>query len=310
MTTYSHFQGGLFEDESISSPEDFPASHSVPPESERAEPMNDISFRKCFELFQRSNRVGSSLKTFGACLVSNLDQYSPRLSHHWKAKATRSLRFVFLLQPSKPRTDETDCGLLPIILNTPNVMDSLPIRSPEAMKRQMENNRPGRTQPPTLREQVAMLPSPQSRDHFPSHTQEYVAEKKALGHGMANLNDTISFLLPTPVANDDNKSPGAHLAMKARMKGGPRNAITSLAVMVQTIPSPHGESANGAGRHGTGGPNIQTVVGEKTGMKLQPGFVEWMMGYPIGYTDLKPSETASSRKSPSRSSKQSRKPKN
>jgi hypothetical protein len=38
---------------------------------------------------------------------------------------------------------------------------------------------------------------------------------------------------PTPVANDDNKSVEAHLAMKARMGGG-RKEITSLQVMVQT----------------------------------------------------------------------------
>ena len=40
---------------------------------------------------------------------------------------------------------------------------------------------------------------------------------------------------PTPVANDDNKSPEAHLAMKARMKGGKRKAITSLQVMVKAV---------------------------------------------------------------------------
>ena len=26
--------------------------------------------------------------------------------------------------------------------------------------------------------------------------------------------------------------------------------------------------------------------GPKIGMKLQPAFVEWMMGYPLGWTDL------------------------
>jgi len=43
---------------------------------------------------------------------------------------------------------------------------------------------------------------------------------------------------PTPVANDDNKSPEAHLAMKGRMGGG-RKEITSLQVMAKTIwPTP------------------------------------------------------------------------
>jgi hypothetical protein len=30
-----------------------------------------------------------------------------------------------------------------------------------------------------------------ARDTFPAHTPEYIAEKKAQGHGMANLNDTV-----------------------------------------------------------------------------------------------------------------------
>ena len=32
-------------------------------------------------------------------------------------------------------------------------------------------------------------PTPCARDHFPAHTPEYIAAKRALGHGMANLND-------------------------------------------------------------------------------------------------------------------------
>jgi hypothetical protein len=48
-------------------------------------------------------------------------------------------------------------------------------------------------------------------------------------------NDSISW--PTPVANDDNKSVEAHLAMKARM-GGNRTEITSLQVMAKTAAWP------------------------------------------------------------------------
>ena len=36
-------------------------------------------------------------------------------------------------------------------------------------------------------------PTPTARDHFPAHTPEYIAAKKALGHGMANLNDLAQF---------------------------------------------------------------------------------------------------------------------
>lgn len=44
-----------------------------------------------------------------------------------------------------------------------------------------------------------------------------------------------SLLWPTPVAQDDNKSPAAHMAMKARMPGGVRKKPTSLNVMVKGI---------------------------------------------------------------------------
>lgn len=71
---------------------------------------------------------------------------------------------------------------------------------------------------------------------------------------------------PTPVANDDNRSVEAHLAMKARM-GGNRTAITSLQVMVQTSgpiqsPSPAGTEKRGA---------------------LNPAFSRWLQGYPAAW---------------------------
>lgn len=75
---------------------------------------------------------------------------------------------------------------------------------------------------------------------------------------------------PTPVAHDDGKTPEAHLAMKRRMKGGPRNTITSLTVMVKAVEGVSGQ--------------------------LNPPWVEWLMGFPIGWTDLEPSEMQSSPK--------------
>ena len=44
---------------------------------------------------------------------------------------------------------------------------------------------------------------------------------------------------PTPCAQEDGKTPEAHLAMKARMKGGPRYTITSLQVAAKMWPTPN-----------------------------------------------------------------------
>lgn len=52
----------------------------------------------------------------------------------------------------------------------------------------------------------------------------------------------------TPVAQDDNKTPEAHLATKARMKGGPRRTITSLQVQVAALwPTARSEDAESSG---------------------------------------------------------------
>ena len=56
-------------------------------------------------------------------------------------------------------------------------------------------------------------------------------------------------LWPTPVASDDNKSPEAHMAMKARMKGGPRKKCTSLNVMTKMWPTPRAEDSECCGNH-------------------------------------------------------------
>lgn len=44
-------------------------------------------------------------------------------------------------------------------------------------------------------------------------------------------------LWPTPCAQEDQKSPEAHMRMKANMPGGPRSTITSLTVMVKHLHS-------------------------------------------------------------------------
>ena len=68
---------------------------------------------------------------------------------------------------------------------------------------------------------------------------------KHLVTGDLMLSDVVKFW-PTAVANDDNKSPEAHMAMKRRMKGGPRSTITSLNVMVKALwPTVHGMDNEG-----------------------------------------------------------------
>jgi hypothetical protein len=106
--------------------------------------------------------------------------------------------------------------------------------------------------------------------------------------------------LPTPAAGDCNGPNGPeHLAKE-------RGHHDQLANRIAMLPTPKKQNSTGAGEHGQEGKDLQTTVGTRPGLKLQPAFVEWMMGYPLGFTDIevtasKRSATPSSRKSPSKS---------
>lgn len=105
------------------------------------------------------------------------------------------------------------------------------------------------------------LPTPQARDYFPPHNPEYIAKKRADGHGMSNLNDYVAHhhLWPTPVARDCRTIKGAARAPNA-------TGTEPLTVVVGQLEN----TTNGA---------------------LNPTWVEWLMGFPLGWTDLEGSAT-------------------
>lgn len=93
---------------------------------------------------------------------------------------------------------------------------------------------------------------------------------------------------PTPVANDDNKSPEAHLAMKQRMgerdgTGVSRTALNMAAARV---------SPTDFGAMLTGSPS---VTGKSA--RLNPALSRWLMGIPPSWDDCAPMEMPSTRKS-------------
>ncbi len=60
-------------------------------------------------------------------------------------------------------------------------------------------------------------PTPAARDYFPAHNPEYIAAKKAKGHGMSNLNDTVHLApWPTPLSIDSRRGVETDDARMAR----------------------------------------------------------------------------------------------
>lgn len=107
---------------------------------------------------------------------------------------------------------------------------------------------------------------------------------------------------PTPKANEDNKSPEAHLAMKLRMGGG-RTQPMSLNVVAKLWATPRAKTGGAdpvaPSKGHTGGRDLKrqaasfhqdpttTTDGPTTlpPVALHPPFVEALMGIPAGWTD-------------------------
>jgi hypothetical protein len=90
-----------------------------------------------------------------------------------------------------------------------------------------------------------------------------------------------------------------------------QHAQLTLNDKIKMLPTPNARDTRGKSIKRDRVPDIveghNNRTGIKTGLKLHPDFVEWMMGYPKGWTEIPDSkvlEMRSSRKSQKKSSKQ------
>jgi hypothetical protein len=112
------------------------------------------------------------------------------------------------------------------------------------------------------------------------------------------MRDGVCWVLPTPVLRTGGNGFGSW-ATPAATDGKRGGVITakmtgqSLAQMVKTPAAwPTPTKCDGSGGPGrsdkrTGCDNLRTAIGGS----LNPPWVEWLMGWPLGWTDLKPSAT-------------------
>lgn len=143
---------------------------------------------------------------------------------------------------------------------------------------------------------------------------------KEAGDGLATA---VLKLLPTPTASDA-KAEGLE-AGKRRRSG--KYKTWSLGTAAQILPTPTAADAKCHSKYSRGNDTLtsaakmlptpradsQDLAGGKNsrasakrnglyiGRTLSPKFVEWMMGYPLGYTDLRPRRSRRSRKGPTAS---------
>ena len=208
--------------------------------------MIDTSGRRCSELSPSCARVALSVRTF----LESSRLPPGRWSRIWSVLAITSSCLILRLRLSELGTGDRECfSLRP----TPNTMDALPPKSPEALKKEMTVSRPGRKQPCNLRDWVAvqegesLWQTPTARDCKGTNSLKHLTQPKTPGnnHHVRQLANAVK-LFTTPCAAD---AQGTH-----------------------------------------GGDNHRSLRTDVAG-QLNPTWVEWLMGFPPGWTDLNASET-------------------
>jgi hypothetical protein len=168
------------------------------------------------------------------------------------------------------------------------------------MKREMNRNKTGRhTVPPgNLYEQLLaggasdlrmtrlwpkLLGTPKAQD-------SRAAMRDRGKHNMGEqVQEAINALLPTPRVSEKEGSP----VKNAELKNGRRSRTNRKGVrfgvkvkdVLAVLPTPRAGNP-GSRPNKKGGKVLNEEVGREAGLKLQPNFVEWMMGYPQNWTDL------------------------
>lgn len=244
---------------------DSPASRSAWPGSAEAGRMTVTSGRKCLELSRNSGPLGLLEKM----LLESSAWRSTRCYLNWKVSATPARRLLFRLVPSTPRTGVTDAPLW----HTPSVPGGGRVNPPDMSQTGMLPD--GRKRQVGLEHQVRMVeqglwPTPTVNGN---HNRPGSSPKA--GMGLA----TAVAMFPTPTRFDAECGD-----LKGKEHNGQSRHAMKLIQAAKMFPTPTSRCGTGASQTATrrGGPDLQTEVGGQ----LNQTWVEWLMGFPLGWTDL------------------------
>ena len=166
---------------------------------------------------------------------------------------SHSLDMPVVISPeaSAHPTEEIESSSSDDLWATPNTMDHLPQRSAESMEKMKQGHRKGRTRPSNLREQVC----PETNKLWATPAAADAVGSTGGGQGKSLRTDVRMW--PTPTTRDHK---GGYIG--GRERDG-KVSWDTLDVAVQ-----------------------YTDNRGKTSGQLNPTWVEWLMGYPEGWTEL------------------------
>ena len=230
--------------------EDSPVNHSQSQGKGKEQMTTDISGMKLLELSENVNPDGLLGKTLKVLLTSKTAWYSDRCKMIWKKKVSKSGVLLFQLQAKVHGITEKESGFL----GTPTA--AMSIRSKAFRK--------GRIPTPA---EYAMLPTPTVGCEEGGEQSSRVEQTKSGG-----------FVLRKK--NNPNMTYGAKLS------------DAMLYLEKKMYPTPNTRDS----RRGCNQKQLATEIDKenpkarKLGGKLNPEFVEFLMGYPMNWTKIEPRE--------------------
>jgi hypothetical protein len=290
----------------------------VSQEKEKESMTIDTSGMKLLESLENVNPNGSLAKMLKALLTSTTAWYSDRCKLIWKKKVSKSNVLLFQLQASVHGIKGKESGLW----LTPTATD-IGTRSKEAMeKRKNYRTSIGRTTVPpgNLAEQVQygmptvnMYPTPSaqeagegefletltSKDGTPLKPNERAYNPKTNKHVQMTLNRMVK-MFPTPTASDIEGGVSKDVQLKdghffRENKKGERWGV-KLRDAISMFPTPttrdHKDSTLSPAYQNRNSDSlpIKMMKEGKPGGKLNPEFVEFLMGYPLNWTKVETTE--------------------
>jgi hypothetical protein len=270
-------------------PQVIPANLSPKQVSAEERKILATSGRTYLELFNKNDLMYA----FSKMLVVTFPLDLMKFSMTWKVKATQQGRLYCQLKRVVHRTEEIGSGLSQETWATPTTMDHLPPRSEEATEKMQKGHRKGRSRPSNLREQVdektmMMWPTPDASPRGARRNQnghQVTLQDAVAGHTPEARK--LMGMWPTPRASLGMTMKLTKNMAKLRHK---KYLETEMAYQIhkEMFPTPTANE-DAAGRPGG---KMQKMLGNHPEVRnkgegtLNADWVEWLMGYPRGWTSL------------------------